>query len=127
MITAANAGTSLSTVQNVQVRCQLTASCSWSKAGLKILTASAILGATVTVSPKERCELDSGSVIGPDMKVLTPTRDTFQCPGFFSKKFLRLRLNSLGKQTFLLTLLTRAFNGTVIDCISLMYYFGKVL
>jgi len=91
---AASAGTSLSTALNVQLLCPLTASCTWLREVAKIFTAYAILRDTVAASTKERCAWDSGSVIVTDRRLPTPTRDTFQCPGTLSKKFLKLRISS---------------------------------
>ena len=40
-----------------------------------------------------RCAWDSGSVIVSVIRLPTLTRDTFQCPGSLSKKFLKLRIS----------------------------------
>ena len=79
---------------------------------VKIFTASAILRDTVTASTKGECVWDSGSVIVRVAHLATPTRDTFQCPGSLSKKFLRLRISS--KQTTILAHV-KAFNKTVVE------------
>ena len=92
---AANAGTSPLTVLNVQLPFPLTALCTWVlRAKLKVLTASAILKGTVTTSKKERYALDSGSAIVRVIAQVTPTQDTFQCPGFSLKRFLKLSLRA---------------------------------
>ena len=86
----ANAGTSLSTAQNVQLPYLLTVLCTCGKAILKIFTASAILRGTVTTSTKERCASDSGLVIANIEIVVTPTRGGSLYPASSLKKFLRL-------------------------------------
>ena len=96
----ANAGTSLSTVQNVQLPCPLTVLCTCGKATLKVFTESAILRGTVTTSTKERCAWDSGLVIVEVHHLVTPTRAGSLSPGSSLKKFLRLRPRYRGK-TFL--------------------------
>ena len=87
----ANAGTSLSTVQNVQLPYPLTVLCTCGKAKLKIFTASAILGGIVTTFTKETCAWDFGLVIVRVTDLVTPTLATRLCPGSSLKKFLRLR------------------------------------
>ena len=87
----ANAGTSLSTAQNVQLPYLLTVLCTCGKATLKIFTVFAILRGTATTSTKERCALDSGLVIVERDHPATPTLATCLCPGFSLKKSLRLR------------------------------------
>ena len=87
----ANAGTSLSTAQNVQLPYPLTVWCTCGKATLKIFTAFAILRGTVTTSTKERCAWDSGLVIVRVKNLATPTQAGNLCPGSSLKKFLRLR------------------------------------
>ena len=75
-----NAGTLLSTVQNVQLPYQLMVLCTWS-ANLKTLIASATLKATVITSTKERCAWDSGLVNAMGiMETMTPTLDGILCP-----------------------------------------------
>ena len=90
VMTVANAGTSLSTGQNVQLPYPLTVFCLCGKATLKIFTAFAILRGTVTTFTKERCAWDSGLVIANIEIVVTPTRAGSLCPGSSLKKFLRL-------------------------------------
>ena len=97
----ANAGTSLSTAQNVQLLYPLTALCSCGKAILKTLTASAILRGTVTKFTKERCAWDSGLVIVEVDHLVTPTRAGNLCPGSSLKKFPRLRPKCQDKHPFL--------------------------
>ena len=76
---AANAGTLLLTVQNVQLPYPLKASCTW-PVNLKILIVSAILRATVTTSTRERCAWDSGLVNAMGtVETLTPTQDGILC------------------------------------------------
>ena len=87
----ANAGTSLSTVQNVQLPYLLTVLCTCGKATLKIFTVFAILRGTATTSTKERCALDSGLVIVARDHPATPTLVGTLCPGSSLKKSLRLR------------------------------------
>ena len=87
----ANAGTSLSTAQNVQLPYLLTVLCTCGKATLKIFTVFAILRGTATTSTKERCALDFGLVIVERDHPATPTQATFLCPGSSLKKSLRLR------------------------------------
>ena len=95
---AANAGTSLSTVLNVQLPFPLMVLCTWAvRAKLKILTVSAILKGTVTTSTKERYAWDSGLEIVPDMETATPKQVGIQCPGSSLKKFLQLRLRTCAK------------------------------
>ena len=78
---AANAGTLLLTVQNVQLPYPLMVLCT-SMTKLKILIVSAILRASVTKSTKERCVWDSGLVnaMGTVMETMTPTLDIILCP-----------------------------------------------
>ena len=76
---AVNAGTLLSTVQNVPLPYPLKVLFTWS-ANLKTLIASATLKATVITSTKERCEWDSGLVNAKDMETMTPTLDGDLCP-----------------------------------------------
>ena len=80
IIVAVNAGTLLSTVQNVQLPYPLMVLCTWS-ANLKTLIASAILKATVITFTKERCAWDSGleNAMGT-MEAMTPTLDGKVCP-----------------------------------------------
>ena len=96
----ANAGTSLSTTQSVQLPYPLTVLCTCGKATLKVFTESAILRGTVTTSTKERCAWDSGLVIVLVKNLATPTQAGNLCPGSSLKKFLRLRHRYRGK-TFL--------------------------
>ena len=86
----ANAGTSLSTAQNVQLPYPLTVSCTCDKATLKIFTAFAILRGIVTTFTKERCAWGFGLVIVQVTHLVTPTRAGSLCPGSSLKKFLRL-------------------------------------
>ena len=78
-ILAVDAGTLLSTVQNVPLPYPLMVLCTW-PANLKTLIASATLKATVITSTKERCEWDSGLVNAKDMETMTPTLDGDLCP-----------------------------------------------
>ena len=87
----ANAGTSLSTAQNVQLPYPLTVWCTCGKATLKIFTAFAILRGIVTTFTKERCAWDFGLVIVRVTHLVTPTRAGSLFPGSSLKKFLRLR------------------------------------
>ena len=87
----ANAGTSLSTAQSVQLLYLLTVLCSCGKATLKIFTVFAISRGTATTSTKERCAWDSGLVIVEQDHLVTPTLVGTLCPGSSLKKFLRLR------------------------------------
>ena len=96
----ANAGTSLSTAQSVQLLYPLTVWCTCGKVILKIFTAFAILRGTVTTSTKEKCAWDSGLVIVRLKDLVTPTQAGNLCPGSSLKKFLRLRPRYRGK-TFL--------------------------
>ena len=96
----ANAGTSLSTAQNVQLPYPLTVWCTCGRATLKIFTAFAILRGTVTTFTKERCAWDSGLVIVRVKNLVTPTQAGNLCPGSSLKKCLRLRPRCRGK-TFL--------------------------
>ena len=93
----ANAGTSLSTAQSVQLPCPLTVLCTCGRATLKVFTESAILRGTVTTSTKERCAWDSGLVIVRVKNLATPTQAGNLCPGSSLKKFLRLRPRCRGK------------------------------
>ena len=80
LMVAVNAGTLLSTVQNVPLPYPLMVLCTWS-ANLKTLIASATLKATVITSTKERCAWDSGLVNAKGtMQTLTPTQDGHLCP-----------------------------------------------
>ena len=100
----ANAGTSLSTVQNAQLLYPLTVCCTCGKAKLKIFTAFAILRGTVTTFTKERCAWDSGlATVQVDREaLLTPTRAGSLCPGSSLKKFLKLRPKCRDKTSILL-------------------------
>ena len=100
----ANAGTSLSTVQNVQLPYPLTVLCTCGKAKLKIFSASAILRGIVTTFTKERCAWDSGLVtVQVDREaLLTPIQAGSLCPGSSLKKFLRLRPKCRDKTSILL-------------------------
>ena len=91
VMTVANAGTSLSTTQNVQLPYPLMVCCTCGMAALKIFTAFAILRGTVTTFTKERCAWDFGLVIVRVTHLVTPTLATRLCPGSSLKKFLRLR------------------------------------
>ena len=98
----ANAGTLLSTAQNVQLPYLLTVLCTCGKATLKIFTVFAILRGTATTSTKERCALDSGLVIVDRDHPATPTLATCLCPGSSLKKYLRLRPKCRDKTSVLL-------------------------
>ena len=98
----ANAGTSLSTVQNVQLPYPLTVLCTCGKAKLKIFTASAILRGIVTTFTKERCAWDFGLVIVQVTHLVTPTRAGNLFLGSSLKKFLRLRPKCRDKTSILL-------------------------
>ena len=98
----ANAGTSLSTAQNVQLPYPLTVWCTCGKATLKIFTAFAILRGIVTTFTKERCPWDSGLVIVNMESLLMPTLVGTLCPGSSLKKFLRLRPKCRDKTSILL-------------------------
>ena len=78
---AVNAGTLLSTVQNVPLPYPLMVLCT-SAAELLTLIASATLKATVIIFTKERCAWDSGLVNAMDlvMETMTPTLDGDLCP-----------------------------------------------
>ena len=93
----ANAGTSLSTVQNAQLLYPSTVLCTCGRAKLKIFTESAILRGTVTTFTKERCGWDSGLVIVRVTHLVTPSRAGSLCQGSSLKKFLRLRPRCRGK------------------------------
>ena len=87
----ANAGTSLSTAQNVQLPYLLTVLCTCGKATLKIFTVFAISRGTATTSTKEGCAWVSGLVIVERDHLVTPTLVAGTlCPGYSLKKFLRL-------------------------------------
>ena len=90
---AANAGTLLLTVQNVQLPYPLKASCTW-PVNMKILIVSAILRATVTTSTRERCAWDSGSVnaMGGVMETMMPTLDMLLCCESSLRKFQKHKL-----------------------------------
>ena len=98
----ANAGTSLSTAQNVQLPYLLTVLCTCGKATLKIFTASAILRGIVTTFTKERCAWDFGLVIVRVTHLVTPTRAGSLFLGSSLKKFLRLRPKCRDKTSILL-------------------------
>ena len=87
----ANAGTSLSTAQNVQLPYLLTVLCTCGKATLKIFTVFAISRGTATKFTKEGCAWVSGLVIVQRDHLVTPTLVGTLCPGSSLKKFLRLR------------------------------------
>ena len=77
---AANAGTLLLTVQNVQLPYPLMVLYTL-MTKLEILIVSAILRATVTTSTKERCAWDSGSVNAMGtVETMTPTQDGILYP-----------------------------------------------
>ena len=80
LMVAVNAGTLLSTVQNVPLPYPLMVLCTWA-ANLKTLFASATLKATVITSTRERCAWDSGleNAMGT-METMTPTLDGKLCP-----------------------------------------------
>ena len=98
----ANAGTSLSTVQNVQLPYPLTVLCTCGKAKLKIFSASAILRGIVTTFTKERCAWDFGLVIVNMEALVMPPRAGSLCPGSSLKKFLKLRPKCRDKTSILL-------------------------
>ena len=78
--TAANAGTLLLTVQNVQLLYPLMVLCTL-MTKLKIPVVSAILRASVTISTKERCAWDSGLVNAMGtVETMTPSLDGYLCP-----------------------------------------------
>ena len=80
IIVAVDAGTLLSTVQNVPLPYPLKVLFTWS-ANLKTLIASATLKGTVITSTKERCAWDSGLVNAKGtMETMTPTLDGILCP-----------------------------------------------
>ena len=83
LIMAVNAGTLLSTVQNVPLPYPLMVLCTWS-ANLKTLIASATLKATVITFTKERCAWDSGLVnaMGTVMETMTPSLDGILCHAY---------------------------------------------
>ena len=100
----ANAGTSLSTAQNVQLPYLLTVLCTCGKATLKIFTVFAILRGTATTFTKERCAWDSGLVtvhMDPEV-VVTPIQAGNLCPGSSLKKFQGLRPKCRDKTSILL-------------------------
>ena len=77
---AVNAGTLLSTVQNVPLPYPLKVLFTWS-ANLKTLIESVTLKATVITFTKERCAWDSGLVNAKGtMETMTPTLDGIPCP-----------------------------------------------
>ena len=98
----ANVGTSLSTVQSVQLLYPLTVLCTCGKAKLKICTASVILRGIVTTFTKEGCAWDSGLVIVNMEALVMPPRAGSLCPGSSLKKFLRLRPKCRDKTSILL-------------------------
>ena len=98
----ANAGTSLSTAQNVQLPYPLTVWCTCGKATLKIFTAFGILRGIVTTFTKERCAWDFGLVIVQVTHLVTPTRAGNLFLGSSLKKFLRLRPKCRDKTSILL-------------------------
>ena len=98
----ANAGTSLSTAQNVQLPYLLTVLCTCGKATLKIFTAFAILRGIVTTFTKERCAWDFGLVIVRVTHLVTPTRAGSLFLGSSLKKSLRLRPKCRDKTSILL-------------------------
>ena len=83
IMVAVNAGTLLSTVQNVPLPYPLMVlfTC---PANLKTLIASATLKATVITFTKERCAWDSGLVnaMGTVMETMTPLLDGILCPAY---------------------------------------------
>ena len=97
----ANAGTSLSTAQNVQLPYPLTVWCTCGRATLKIFTAFAILRGTVTTFTKERCVWDSGLVIVEMDHLVTPSQGGNLCPGSSLKKFPKLSPKCRDKHPFL--------------------------
>ena len=82
LIEAVNAGTLLSTVQNVPLPYPLMVLFTWI-ANLKTLIASATLKATVITFTKERCAWDSGLVNAKgSMETMTPSLDGYLCPAY---------------------------------------------
>ena len=82
LIVAVDAGTLLSTVQNVPLPYPLKVLFTWS-ANLKTLIESATLKATVITFAKERCAWDSGLVNAKGtMETMTPTLDGSLCPAY---------------------------------------------
>ena len=81
-VMAVDAGTLLSTVQNVPLPYPLMVLCMW-PANIKTLIASATLKATVITFTKERCAWDSGLVNAMRlMQTMTPTQDIILCPAY---------------------------------------------
>ena len=80
---AVNAGTSLSTVQNVPLPYPLKVLFTW-PANLKTLIVSATLKAIVITSTKERCAWDSGLVnaMGGVVETMMPTQDIILCHAY---------------------------------------------
>ena len=77
---AANAGTLLLTVQNVQLLYPLMVLCTL-MTKLEIPVVSAILRASVTMSTKERCAWNSGLVNAMGaVETMMPTQDIILCP-----------------------------------------------
>ena len=104
VMTVANAGTSLSTMQNVQLPYPLMVCCTCGTAALKIFTAFAILRGTITTFTKERCAWDSGlATVQVDREELvTPIQAGSLCRGSSLKKFPRLRPKCRDKTSILL-------------------------
>ena len=89
---AANAGTLLLTVQNVQLPYPLMVLCTLETKRM-ILIASAILRATVTTSTRERCAWDSGSVNAMGtVETMMPTLDMLLCCESSLRKFQKHKL-----------------------------------
>ena len=83
LLVAVNAGTLLSTAQNVPLPYPLKVLFTW-PANLKTLIASVTLKATVITFTKERCAWDSGLVnaMGTVMETMTPLLDGILCPAY---------------------------------------------
>ena len=95
LVVAVNAGTLLSTVQNVPLPYPLMALFTW-PANLKTLIASVTLKATVITFTKERCAWDSGLVnaISSVMETMTPSLDGILCPASSLRRFQKLKLRT---------------------------------
>ena len=83
LLVAVNAGTLLSTAQNVPLPYPLKVLFTW-PANLKTLIASVTLKATVITFTKERCAWDSGLVnaMGTVMETMTPSLDGILCHAY---------------------------------------------
>ena len=83
LLVAVNAGTLLSTAQNVPLPYPLKVLFTW-PANLKTLIASVTLKATVITFTKGRCAWGSGLVnaMGTVMETMTPSLDGILCPAY---------------------------------------------